>query len=409
MSQDSTQKPRRRKATDRPKKPYAKFPLTPHASGKWMKKILGKIHYFGNWAKRVEGKLVRVDGDGWKDALAAYEEQANDLHAGRTPRVKGDELTIADLCNRFLTAKLRKQEAGELGQRQFVDYKEATDLIVRAFGRTRPVDDIAAEDFEALRATMAKRWGPVRLANAITRIKSVFKYGMDNNLITKTVRYGSEFKKPDKGVLRRHRARHGEKMFEPEQIRQLLGYPPWALSADSQLRGMILLGVNCGLGNNDIATLPLNAVDLHAGWIDFPRPKTGIPRRCPLWPETVSVLRQVIDERPEPKNADVADLVFINSRGSAWVVTTEKSRTDGVSVHFMNALKACGLYRPGLGFYTLRHVFRTIADGARDDTATDIIMGHSDPSMAGHYRERVEDSRLMAVVNHVHNWLFPPA
>src|SRR4051812_164447 len=102
MSGDSTRKPRPRKAPDRPKKPYADFPLTPHATGTWQKKIRGKIHYFGHWARRVNGKLVRVEGDGWKEALEQYKAVADDLHAGRTPRAAGDALTVADLCNRFL-------------------------------------------------------------------------------------------------------------------------------------------------------------------------------------------------------------------------------------------------------------------------------------------------------------------
>src|SRR5262249_7926513 len=69
-------------------------------------------------------------------------------------------------------------------------------------------------------------------------------------------------------------------------------------------------------------------------------------------------------------------------------------------------LKTCGLYREGLGFYALRHVFRTVADEARDPVAIDLIMGHTDPSMAGHYRERIDDSRLLAVTEHVRLWLF---
>jgi integrase len=403
MSHHSTRKPRPRKAADRPKKPYPDFPLTPHPSGAWQKKIRGKIHYFGRWARRLNGKMVRVDGDGWKEALEEYKAVADDLHAGRTPRVKDDGLTVADLCNAFLTAKLRKRASSELGARMFEDYKQITDLLVSAFGKGRPVDDLAADDFEALRANMAERWGPVRLGNAITRVKSVFKYGTDNGLIEKAVRYGSEFKQPDKAVLRRHRAANGEKLLEPDQLRRLLAAAPVPLKA------MTLLGLNAGLGNHDVATLPLSALDLDRGWLNFPRPKTGIPRRCPLWPETVAALREAIAARPEPKD-EASGLVFINSRGSPWVVTTERSRTDNVSHHFGLLLKDVGAYRDGLGFYTLRHVFRTVADAARDPVAIDLVMGHTDPSMGGHYRERVEDGRLRAVAEHVRQWLFgnPP-
>ena len=143
---------------NRPAKPYAEFPLTPHASGAWQKKIRGKIHYFGKWAKRVNGKLTRIPGDGWEDALREYKEVADDLHAGRTPRAKQGELTVADLCNRFLTSKVRKVEAGELGKQSVEDYQIVTDAMVATFGGTRLVDDLAAEDFATLRARMTPRY-----------------------------------------------------------------------------------------------------------------------------------------------------------------------------------------------------------------------------------------------------------
>ena len=77
-----------------------------------------------------------------------------------------------------------------------------------------------------------------------------------------------------------------------------------------------------------------------------------------------------------------------------------------MTIQFTLLLKALGLHRAGVGFYTLRHVFRTVADAARDSVAIDLIMGHSDPSMGGHYRERIEDGRLKAVGQHVRQWLF---
>jgi len=80
---------------------------------------------------------VRIEGDGWKEALEECQKVADDLHAGRTPRVLSDGLTIADLCNRFLTAKLRQCEAGEINPRLFAEYRETTDLLVSMFGKTR--------------------------------------------------------------------------------------------------------------------------------------------------------------------------------------------------------------------------------------------------------------------------------
>jgi integrase len=390
----------RKAATDRPSKPYPDFPLTPHPSGAWQKKILGKIHYFGRWGRIVHGKMeILPEGGAWKEALALYKAQADDLHAGRTPRVKktGDGLTLAELSNRFLTAKLRQQQAGEITAATFHGYKQTTDLLISQFGKERLVDDLTAEDFEALRDEMAKRWGPVRLGNQVQSVRTVFKYGFESGLMEKPVRYGPQFRKPSAGVLRRHRAKNGERMIEADALRQLLAAAP------VQLKAMILLGVNCGFNNKDCADLPLAALDLDGGWINFPRPKTGIPRRCPLWTETVAALCAAIAERPEPRQDEAAGLVFLTVRGRACLC---QGKANPVSVAARNLMKTVGVHCEGIGFATLRHVFRTIADGSRDQVAVNQIMGHSDTTMAAIYRERIDDSRLRAVAEHVHGWLF---
>ncbi len=77
---------------NKPAKPSPDFPLFPHATGRWAKKIRGKLHYLEPWA----------DAD---RALQKYLEQKHGLHAGRTPRVTDDRLTVRDLLNRFLPSK----------------------------------------------------------------------------------------------------------------------------------------------------------------------------------------------------------------------------------------------------------------------------------------------------------------
>ncbi len=406
---DSTRTPRRRKAV-RPEKPYPDYPLTPHASGKWMKKIRGKIHYFGRWAKLVDGRLERVPGDGWEDALSAYELVADDLHAGRTPRGRPGGLTVRDLANHFLTAKKNQLDAGELTLRSFAEYRETTDLLVARFGLTRPVDDLAAPDFEALRPSLARRLGPVRLGNEVQRVRTVFKYGYDAGLIDRPVRYGPQFMKPGRTTMRKHRARAAPKMFEADEVRALVA------AAGVPLRAVVLLGVNCGFGNTDGASLPLSALDLDRGWVTYPRPKTGIARRCPLWPETVEAIRAALDARPRPKGYEGCGLVFVNERGAPVVQVKERHRaenvtvhyrTDNVTVRFTALAKRLGLHRGGVGFYALRHVFRTVADEARDPVAIDLVVGHGDGSMGARDRERVDDARLRAVTDHVRKWLWP--
>jgi integrase len=169
---------------------------------------------------------------------------------------------------------------------------------------------------------------------------------------------------------------------------------------------MILLGINCGFGNADCGRLPLSAVDLERGLIDFPRPKTGIPRRCPLWPETIEALREVLACRPQAQDRKDAGLVFLTQFGRAW--HRDASGLSPVTKQLGKLLGKLGIrVKKGLGFYALRHTFRTVADESKDQPAVDHIMGHESGHISTHYRETIAESRLRAVVEHVRAWLFP--
>jgi integrase len=371
----------------KPNKPYPDFPLFPHATKRWAKKICGKLHYFGPWD----------DPDG---ALAKYLEQKDDLHAGRTPRPDTRAgVTVKDACNAFLTGKKAKLENGELGERMWQDYKEACDVIVSGFGKSRLLADLRPEDFAGLRAKLAKRWGPVRLGNAVQRIRSVFKHALDAGLIDRPVLIGPNFGRPSAKVLRLHRAKQGPKLFSADEVRRILA------AADVQLRAMALLGINGGFGIADCGRLPMAAMDLGNAFIDFPRPKTGIPRRCPLWPETVAAIREALANRPTPKDDADASLVFLTRQGTSWV---KDGTSSPVCFKVGKLLKSLGINgRKRLGFYTLRHTFRTVADESKDQPAVDFIMGHEAPHMSAVYRETISDARLKAVADHVRTWLFP--
>jgi integrase len=379
-------------APAKPSKPYADFPLFPHAAGVWAKKIRGKMHYFGPWA----------DPDA---ALAKYLEQKDALHAGRKPREATAGVTVKELANRFLNAKHQLVVGGELSPRTWTDYKEASDLVLSDFGKARLLADVDQGDFSALRNRLAKKWGPFRLGKVIQCIRCLFKFAYDAEMVAAPVRFGPGFKRPSKKTLRLHKAKQGTKLYTADESRRLIN------AASLQLKAMILLGVNCGFGNGDCATLPIAALDLDAGWIDFPRPKTGISRRCPLWAETVAALRAALAKRPQPKTEADAGLVFVTKYGDPWGKGVADSPITKETRKLLDKLGIDG-HR---NFYNLRHVFRTVADGAKDQPAADHIMGHEVAHMSSVYREGIADERLKAVADHVRAWLFaapaepPPA
>jgi integrase len=380
----------------RPAKPYPDFPLFPHATGRWAKKIHGRLFYYGKWRG--------VEGDGWQAALDAYQKYRDDDYAGRARREVGaDGPRLHELVNRFLTAKERLRDSGEITARTFADYDVACGRAIRFFGRDRLVSDIKPDDFSAFRADIAKTRGPVALANDINRIRIMFKWSYDDGLLDRPIRYGQGFQKPSRKTLRKERDARGQRMFTASQIKKMLG------KASVPLRAMILLGINCGFGNQDCATLPLSALDLEGRWVNHGRPKTGIARRCPLWPETVKALEAAIANRPRAKDDATAKLVLITSRLKSWA----KDKDDNpISKETAKLLKSLDLHRPGLNFYSLRHTFQTIAEETIDKDAIRYIMGHvaAANDMSAHYSEkRPSDDRLKAVVEHVRQWLKKPA
>jgi len=379
-----------RKSTtkNKPGKPYSGFPLFAHASKRWAKKIRGKFHYFGPWS----------DPDG---ALNKYLEQRDDLHAGRMPRSATGVVIVRDVLNHFLTAKKLLVESGEIAARTWADYYATCERIGNAFGKTRAVSELRADDFANYRAGIAKKWGPVAIGNEVQRVRSIFKHAYDAGLIAQPMRFGPGFKRPSKKTLRKARAEKGIRMFEAFDLVRILA------ASKQPLRTMILLGVNCGFGNVDCALLPLKAIDLETGWIDYPRPKTGIPRRCKLWPETVEAIRDWLERRPANKQVADAGLLFITIFGTRWDKSADgDNHSNPISAEMKKILKKTNVYRLGLGFYALRHTFETVAGESRDQIAVDHIMGHARDDMASLYRERIGNDRLEAVVNHVRSWLF---
>jgi len=374
-----------------PRKKTKKFPLFLHTTGQWTKKIKGRFVYFGKDKEK---------------ALAKYQKEKDERQAGRNPRATADGLTVGKLCNKFLASKTLLLQSGELAPVTWRNYHDAMDRVVDFFGGGRQVLGLIPEDFEKLRAKLAKSRGVHALATQIQKVRTLFKYAFDSGLIDRPVRFGQTFQKPSRKMMRKARNEAAPRMFEADELRQIIE------KAKPHLKAMVLLGINAGFGQSDAAALNFDAVDMAGRWINFPRTKTAIMRRIPLWPETLQALRDSIAERPEAKDDAYSRLVFITKYGKAWVRVRNREEggcvpIDSVALEFNKLLKELDL-KNGRAFYALRHTFRTVADTSRDTPAIDKLMGHVDESMGELYRERIDDRRLQAVVDLVRSWIWHP-
>lgn len=391
--------------TQKPRKPYPEFPLFPHAVGQWAKKIKGKLWYFGPWADP-------------EAALKKYKKEVDEIFAGRDPRRTGvaqvysSTITVAEVCNLFLERQERRVTSGEITRQRFTFNFRSCKRFIEHFGKFMRAAALRAADFAAYKAAFPPTWGAEKTGDEIQRIRSVFKWAFESELIKSMPNFGPDFKKPSKSVKRRdqqqRQAKRGGKLdFSADEIQMLLK------ASSGWLRACILLGINGGMENAACGRLSTTFLKLDSGWYDMPRQKTGVDRRFPLWPETIKAIRDAMRQRPIAKNDEHDPLCFLTSHGMpVWweaikPATGESFLCDNITKRFRKLCEECKIQRDGRGFYSLRRTFETVAGGSKDQVAVDVIMGHADQSMAAVYRQGVDDSRLKAVSDYVHAWLFP--
>ena len=391
---------RQKARAKKPAKPHPDFPLTPHASGQWCKKIKGRMYYFGK------------DAD---EALRQYNAIKDNLLEGIDPRTVKPGETLGWLCNAFLDSREAKRKAGELSQRTFDDYKATCKRLAKYFGKTRRLDSLGPLDFGPYKAKLQENWNHVTTNNEIGRVRVVLNYGYEIDAIDRPIKTGPGFKKASKKTLKLERRKKPKKLFTATQIQELVA------AADEQLRAMILLGINAGYGNADCGRLETSWIDFDQSWLNEVRGKTAVDRHAWLWPETITALRDVIANRPEPKDASFADRVFITKYGNPW--HRDEQRHTPIASSFAKLTKAygerrwnvgpfcrhsqpTGCYQHHVSFYALRHTFETIAGNSRDQVAVDCVMGHVDDSMAAEYREDIDPQRIIDVCSFVRSWLY---
>jgi integrase len=368
-----------KKATSKPR-----FPLSQYKRGKftyWVKKINQKRVYF-----------ERIDNDPRGEVSL---QQWQDLLAGRTPESGGAKsgLTLRKLCNLFMEFQESRKARGKIGQRTFDEYQTSCKILLDCIGKQRQVETLRPEQFASIDDHLAERFGVNRIHKHITQIRSVFEFAFSEGLIEKSISFGKRLEKPNAKELRTHRAQKGRMDFTKEEILKLIKH------SNATQKAMVLLGVNGGLGNSDIADLRKENLDLENGWIDYPRAKTGTERFIPLWKETVTAIKAAIRPNESP-------YVFTSIHGTDY---TDPHRTGWrVTGEFRQVLSRSEIETRNRGFYALRRTFATQAQACCDREAVDSIMGHTIPEsdMGARYRQELFKNRLLKAVSVVHDWLF---
>jgi integrase len=217
----------------------------------------------------------------------------------------------------------QRRATGELSALSFRDYQWTAEQMVNHLGRSVDPERIRPLDFAAFRNALAARYAPSRLGKTITVCRMIFRWSFESELLQQMPRFGPDFKAFSKRAARLAKATRGPKVFTADAIRVQLG------KTDAKFRSMFLLGINGGLGNTNLAELVTGRIDTEFAWIDYPRTKTGAPRRIPLWPKTVAALRDPSPptsgsafsaDRPtflQPVNLRLALRVSSNGEGSS--------------------------------------------------------------------------------------------
>jgi integrase len=372
-------------------KPHPDFPLYQHKTGQWAKRIAGKVRYFGSW---------KADPDGLS-AMLEYQRRLPWLLKGREPPAEASGSgTVQYLMNLYLTQKKRLLQAREIQASSYEKYKRLAIVVRDFFGKATSIRSLVESDYERLREHLAETRGPEALRTDLVRIRSMLRLGKRTRLVPKGVSIKRCLPLPPLRLLRSHRSqRKTERHFQPAEIRALLA------AASPPVKVMVLLGIQSGFSNTDLALLPLDCLDREPGWLTYARAKTGTVRRVPLWKETTAAIQAAIAKRPKPKTAEGKNLLLLNTVGGNYV-----SNRNGnlVAREFRNLMKKCGL--TGRSFYDLRRNFRTIGKRAQEPEALRSLMGHIAPEsdMGARYDLEIDDAALQSVVQVVHDWLFKP-
>ena len=352
-----------------------KFPLTPHPSGQYCKKIKGRMRYFGTDKKQ---------------ALERYLGQATYLHGCQRSMqtASNGKMTLKELCDLYLKYQESRVFADKLTPKHYNDQTGCVRKLNSFLGRERKIESILTLDLQNYKRRLQGSYRSVHRQNLhISVMKAMFHWARRNDILESIPNIDAI----SKGKIIVDQEKY---TFDSQQINKLLS------GADVKMRAMIWLGLNCGFGCTDCGKLKWKDLYFKHSRVKLARNKTGIRRNLPLWPETIKALKEL---------SRSGQLVFYTSEGHPWVTTVVKTKSNGereytpvnrITPTFSRLMKKVGIHAPkGTGFYALRRTAATIAARSGDPFAVQRLLGHVDLTMATRYVQDVSEQTDRVIEN----------
>lgn len=372
--------------------------LTFSSDGRWRKQIHGTMRYFGRGKSKDDLRSYKEAERRYLDFLAQLERTA-------PIEVPTNQVTVADAAEAYLqylhdrvevaanqspkNAEQPKPDTSSFGgddpqEREGLSatswFRSSTsiNLFVAHFPADKLINAVSALDLDSFRRAIESR------RNKLAPKKSISNATVKSHVCNVAHFLGWCYRRELIDRLPRNLCEFTAVRIPPPVVRTFALEELRALwsAASSRTRLYMALGLNCGFGQGDIASLKVHEWDRAAGTITHCRSKTGIEGKYPLWPITAELLRKhaVQGGRPE-------DLLLVGDKGAplvhARLVNGKLKRTDAVRSAFARVQRSTGI-NGHRGFYSLR---KTAASTIETINAlvTSMFLAHSSREMKRHY------------------------
>jgi len=251
-------------------------------------------------------------------------------------------ISAKELANRFVASQQANWRSPDTTMRGYLDW-------LKRFLEDHPrlqAEEFTVEMFAAWKLSLRRReYAPGSINHFLNAVRAIFRFAEETELLQRVPRL-SRVKNEN-----RPRPEEAERpLYTASQIQELIQ------AATTQMRLMILLGLNCGFGPKDLQDLTWG--HFQEDRVTLPRSKTGVRQTFLLWEATretrkaLRIARQELITRLAKRGRERTDEghVFMTKYWRPWC-------KDAISLGFRRLCIQARI--PCYGFYRLRHCAST--------------------------------------------------